>query len=92
MKISQQSATWSHKRKKKNKANKTIFPLVRSAYRKRHQDLFLYNMSLFRLSLEERLRMDTSENERWLEIVTTTKNHKRTREEAVLLATRKITS
>ena len=36
--------------------------------------------------------MEPGENERWLEIVITTKNNKRTREEAVLLATRKITS
>ena len=89
MKISQQSATWSHKRKKKNKANKTIFPLVRSAYRKRHLDISLYSMSLFRLSLDERLRIEPSENEILLEIVITAKNHKRTREEAVLLATSK---
>ena len=43
-------------------------------------------------SFEERLWMEPSENERWLEIVITAKNHKRAREEAVLLATRKITS
>ena len=49
-------------------------------------------MSLFRLTLEERLKMEPGENERWLEIVTTAKCHKRAREEAILLATMKITT
>ena len=52
------------KEEKKNTANKIIFQLVRSAYRTQHQDISLYNMFLFRLSLKERLRMDPNENER----------------------------
>ena len=64
------------KEERRNKANEKKIPLVRSAYRTRHLDISLYNMSLFRLSLEERLRMEPSENERWLEIVITVKNHK----------------
>ena len=80
------------KEEKRIKANKIIFPLVRAAYRTRHRDISLYNLSLFRLSLEERLKLEPRENERWLEIVTTAQKHKRIREEAVILATRKITS
>ena len=52
----------------------------------------MYNLSLFRLSLEERFKLEPRENERWLGIVTTAQKHKRIREEAVFLATRKITS
>ena len=50
------------KEEKRNKANAKIFPLGRSAYRTRYLDISLYNMSLFRLSLEERLQMEPSEN------------------------------
>ena len=79
------------KEEKRIKANKIIFPLVRAAYRTRHRDISLYNLSLFRLCLEECLKLEPRENERWLEIVNTVQNHKCIREEAVILATRKIT-
>ena len=80
------------KEERRNKANEQFFPLARSAYRTRHLYIPLYNMSLSRLSLEERVRMEPSENERWLEIVITAKNYKRTREEAILLAAITFTS
>ena len=80
------------KEERRNRANEKIFPLAWSAYRTRHLHISLYNISLFILPLEERLKIEPGENQRWLEIVNTAKYHKRARGEAVLLAARKITS
>ena len=80
------------KEERRKRANDRVLPLVRAAYWTRHLDISLYNMSLFRLSLKERLQMEPNENERWIEIVATIKRHKRVMEEAVLLTTRKITA
>ena len=80
------------KEERRKRVNDRVLPLVRAAYRTHHLDISLYKMSLFRWSLEQRLQMEPNENEGWIEIVATTKRHKRVREEAVLLATRKITS
>ena len=50
--------------------------IVRSAYCTQHLDISLYNMSLFRSTLEVRLQMKPRENERWIEIVASAKNIK----------------
>ena len=50
------------KEERRKRANGRLLPLVRSAYHTRHLDISLYNMSLFRLTLEERLQMEPRKN------------------------------
>ena len=68
-----------------------INPLVRAAYESRETSVSIFNQRLFRMAREDRLKMSPVENTRWLEIVQTATTHRRLREEAVIVATRRIT-
>ena len=50
----------------------------------------LFNQKLFRVNLEDRLGMSPAKNARWLEIINTAVTHKKLREEAVIVATRRM--
>ena len=52
------------KEEKRNRTYEQILPLVKSAYCARHLDISLYNISLFRLILEECLQIEPGENKR----------------------------
>ena len=71
---------------------KTINPLVREAYGTRETAVSLFNQKLFRVNLEDRLSISPAENTRWLEIINTAATHKKLQEEAVIAATRRMTS
>ena len=70
---------------------RALNPLIQEAYMNREKTVSLCHLRLFRVNMDRRLNMSTRKNSRWLRIVRQAQDQKRSREEAVLAATRKMT-